>query len=109
MEGAGGTTVVRPDSPAIRWGERWSAPIAELQALAAEHCEVAAALRFMRVPIWRRAPNGDVTISDLRFGEGEGSFASIVARRGGPCPRRVPDWEWPRSEMRDLPSSALAL
>jgi len=94
-----GASAIRRDSPAIEWGNSWSAPVGELRWLAATHCEVAAALRFMRVPVWRRAANGDVTLSDLRYGEGGGSFASIVTRAGAPCPHPVPDWEWPRSDI----------
>ena len=92
-------STVRRDSPALRWGDTWSAPVEELRGLATTHCEGGAALRFMRVPVWRRAANGDVTISDLRFGEGAGSFASIVTRAEAPCPHPVPDWEWPRSDI----------
>jgi len=87
------------DSPALRWGGSWSAPLAELRALTTDNCEAAAALRFIRVPIWRSASNGDVVISDLRYGEGEGSFASVLARAGARCPNPVPDWEWPRSDV----------
>lgn len=95
----GGESGERADSPAIHWGATWSAPIAELRELAATNCEVAAALRFIRVPIWRRTGQGDIELSDLRYGEGEGSFASLVVRAGSPCPRPVPGWEWPRSDL----------
>lgn len=92
-------SAARRDSPAIRWGESWSAPVGELRDLAATHCEVAAALRFMRAPVWRRGANGDVLVFDLRYGEGAGSFASIVTRADAPCPHPVPDWEWPRRDI----------
>ncbi|MCC6773826.1 MAG: metal-dependent hydrolase [Gemmatimonadaceae bacterium] len=88
-----------PRSPAIEWGGSWSAPVSELRQIATGNCEVAAALRFIRVPIWRQGPNGDVTVSDLRFGEGEGSFASIEARSSASCPHPVPNWEWPRHDL----------
>lgn len=94
----------RADSPAIRWGATWSAPIAELRDLAATNCEVAAALRFIRVPIWRRMGDGGVELSDLRYGEGGESFASIVARTGALCPGPVPGWEWPRNDVLRTPS-----
>jgi inner membrane protein len=86
-------------SPAIRWGGEWRAPVAELQALAAERCEVSAALRFIRVPIWRRAPNGDVTLFDLRYGDGEDSFTTIVSSPGQSCDWSVPGWAWPRRDL----------
>jgi hypothetical protein len=69
-----------------------------LRALAASHCEVAAALRFMRVPVWRRTGD-EVIIWDQRFGEGADGFAGLVTRRDAPCPRPVPDWQWPRHDL----------
>jgi hypothetical protein len=87
----------RHDSPAIRWGLTWSAPVEELRALASSNCEVSAALRFIRVPAWRREGDGAVVFYDLRYGEG--SFASIVARPGAACAYAVPPWEWPRSDV----------
>ena len=87
----------RADSPAIQWGNSWGGAVDELRALASSNCEVSAALRFMRVPIWRRLENGDVLLFDMRYGEG--GFASIVAQAGAPCPGGVPPWEWPRSDV----------
>lgn len=95
----GATTAGRSDSPSIAWGQRWSAPVAELRALAAERCELAAALEFIRVPVWSRAPNGDVTIFDLRFGNGGDSFTTVVSRPGAKCPRGVPGWREPRGDV----------
>ena len=82
----------------VRWGAEWSAPIAELRALAAANCEVSAALRFIRVPAWRRLNGGDVELYDLRYGEG--SFASIVAAaEPARCPAPLPPWQWPRHDV----------
>jgi len=93
-EGADGE---RRASPAIRWGLTWRAPVAELRELADSSCEVAAALRFIRVPAWRRESDGTIMIYDLRYGEG--SFASLVTRPGAPCHGPVPPWDWPRSDV----------
>lgn len=87
------------DSPTIRWGWQWRAPVAELQTLAAERCDVSAALRFIRVPIWRRSPDGAVTLFDLRYGDGEDSFTTIVSRPGETCDWPVPGWAWPRADL----------
>ena len=95
----GATSNTRPNSRTIHWGETWSAPVAELREIATTNCEAAAALRFIRVPHWQRRENGDVMISDLRFGEGGQSFASINARPAAGCPHPVPNWEWPRSDI----------
>lgn len=94
-----GISAVTHADRAIAWGADWSAPVSELRALAA-NCEVAAALRFMRVPAWHVATDGSVLLYDRRFSDAEGGgFASIVARDGAPCPPHVPDWEWPRSDV----------
>jgi len=95
----GSKRAVQEDSPSIAWGRTWSAPVAELRALAAERCEVAAALQFIRVPVWERATNGVVTMYDLRFGSGAGSFTSVVSRPGAACPRWVPGWREPRRDV----------
>ncbi|MGQ0649656.1 MAG: metal-dependent hydrolase [Gemmatimonadaceae bacterium] len=95
-----GATTAHTDRREIRWGSTWSAPVAELRDFAATNCEVAAALRFMRIPVWRRMSNGDVELSDLRYGEGRGSFASILTPpRPARCPRHVPPWLPPRSDL----------
>lgn len=95
----GSTRAARSDSPAISWGRTWSAPVAELRALAAERCELAAALEFIRVPVWEQGANGVVTMYDLRFGSGAGSFTTVVSRPGAACPRWVPGWEKPRGDV----------
>jgi inner membrane protein len=88
----------RPATRAVRWGREWSAPRAELAALAAANCEVAAAPRFMRVPAWRRTRDGGVELYDLRYGAG--GFADVVApARPRECPRPVPPWEPPRRDV----------
>jgi inner membrane protein len=83
---------------AVRWGWGWSAPSAELVALARSNCEVAAALRFIRVPVWDRLSGGTVRLTDVRYGRG--GFAEVVT--SGPpatCPRAVPPWEPPRRDV----------
>ncbi|MEP7383526.1 MAG: metal-dependent hydrolase [Gemmatimonadota bacterium] len=86
-------------SGAIRWEGSWSAPLSELRHLALGNCSAAAALWFIRVPVWRREGDGTGTLSDLRFGEGAGSFASVTIDSGGACPHPVPDWEFPRRDL----------
>jgi len=64
------------------------------------NCEIAAALQFMRVPVWTRMPNGAIELSDLRYSEGGNGFASIVSQgRPAVCPRNVPGWDAPRSDV----------
>lgn len=95
-----GARPARTDSAAIRWGAEWSAPVAALRELAATNCEVAAALGFIRVPSWRRSPDGSIEFFDMRYGDG--SFASITTReRPERCPRFVTPWKWPRADLLD--------
>jgi hypothetical protein len=95
----GAVPAPQSSTASIRWGRRWEAPAAELEALAAERCELSAALRFIRVPVWQRSPNGDVTLFDLRFGDGGNSFTTVVSRPGATCDWPVPGWEWPRADV----------
>jgi len=95
----GAVPAPQSSTASIRWGRRWEAPAAELEALAAERCELSAALRFIRVPVWQRSPNGDVTLFDLRFGDGGDSFTTVVSRPGATCDWPVPGWEWPRADV----------
>lgn len=103
MRGAdlhGGAAPLLPGSPALRWDASWEGSIADLRRTAATNCEVAAALRFIRVPIWRPLANGGTQISDARYGEGPGSFASVDAPpRPARCPRFVPGWTPPRQDL----------
>ena len=85
----------------VTWGEQWSAPRSELLALASSRCEVAAAMRYMRVPVWQRESDGATRLSDARFGAGAGGFAEIRVS-AGPCPFSprvwIPPWTPPRAE-----------
>ena len=95
-----GVEAMYTSSRSIRYGREWTAPVGELAALAASNCEIAAALQFIRVPAWRRVEPAGIELSDLRYGEGGGSFATIVAaERPAACPRHVPGWTPPRSDL----------
>lgn len=87
------------DERAIRWEEHFRAPVQELRELGASNCTASAALRFIRIPTWERFDDGSLVISDLRFGDREGNFASVRASPGSACPRHVPDWEFPRHDL----------
>ncbi|MCU0626250.1 MAG: metal-dependent hydrolase [Gemmatimonadaceae bacterium] len=80
----------------VRWTGEWTAPAGALAALARRDCRLAAALRFMRVPAWRRV--GTATeLWDLRYGAG--GFASLASDGRGACPAGVPPWVPPRSRQ----------
>ena len=84
----------------IRWANAWSAPLADLTSILRTHCEAAAAMEFIRVPIWSELKNGDIEISDVRFGTGARGFASVTASaRPAQCPRFRPGWTPPREDL----------
>jgi inner membrane protein len=94
----------RRSTPTVQWDAEWTAPHAELAALAGESCTALAALRFIRVPAWRAVDDSTVIIGDVRFGGGSGSgFSDIrVPRRSTACPAAVPPWTPPRAELLGL-------
>jgi inner membrane protein len=91
----------RRSTSKVHWQNEWSAPASELAALANQSCAARAALRFIRVPIWRSISDSLVVLGDVRYGGGTGSgFSDVtVARRSPVCPAHVPPWTPPRSEL----------
>lgn len=89
----GGSGVTASCGVSRGWRAVWDGSLSELTALAQRSCELRAALRFMRVPAWRTR-DGDVLVSDLRFGD-SGGFAELAVREGSTCPRWVPPWTPP--------------
>jgi inner membrane protein len=94
----------RRSTPAVQWDAEWSAPSAELAALARESCPALAALRFIRAPIWSAVGDSTVLLGDVRYGGGSGSgFTDVrVPRRSAACPDDVPPWIPPRSDVLGL-------
>lgn len=95
----------RPPTHAVRWEAEWDAPLAELALLARDNCEVAALLRFVRVPVWAPAGRDAIDVDDLRYAGRAGlSFAGFrVLVRPTSCPRRVPPWRPPRADLLARP------
>ena len=98
----------RPSSAAVQWDAEWSAPAAELAVLARESCPALAALRFIRVPIWRAVDDATVLLGDVRYGGGAGDgFTDVeVPRRSAACPDAVPPWTPPRADVLGSPSGS---
>ncbi|HEU4720705.1 MAG TPA: metal-dependent hydrolase [Gemmatimonadaceae bacterium] len=94
----------RTSTRTVQWDTEWTAPHAELTALARESCPALAALRFMRVPAWRALDDSTLMLGDVRYGDGSGSgFADVrVPRRSTACPDAVPPWTPPRAELLGL-------
>jgi inner membrane protein len=105
---AGGTFKVstRESSRRVVWEREWSADVGELIALARESCRAAAALRFLRVPIWSSVADSTVVLGDARFGDGSGNSFSDerVLRQSPHCGIAVPPWIPPRSDLFEIPA-----
>lgn len=88
---------------AVEWREEWIGSRSELRTLATTHCEFAAALQFMRVPVWRGTATGEIEMSDLRYGLFDNGFASVrFGEEPGECPGFVPGWGMPRGDVVGL-------
>ena len=92
--------LARPSTRAVQWGGEWAAPSRELETLVRESCPALAAMRFIRVPIWRTLGDSTVMLGDVRYGGGGNGFADVrVPRRSAACPRAVPPWTPPRADL----------
>ena len=86
-------------SEQAKWYGQISTPTDRLASLAATNCEVAAALRFMRMP-WLATVEDGLVLGDLRYDrEKELGFAEIVVTDKPNCPSLVPDWVEPRYDL----------
>jgi hypothetical protein len=86
----------------VAWRSAWSAPRTTLQTLARTRCEMHAALRFMRAPVWQRVSDRELLLSDARFGVGGGGFSELLVPVRGECGmegRWIPNWRPPRSDV----------
>jgi hypothetical protein len=89
-----------PTGRSLRTGRQWSGSRAELASLVRTNCAIAAAMRFMRVPEWGHLPNGNVAVTDVRFGESADGFASVTTSDPSTAgPRHVPTWTPPRKDL----------
>ena len=94
-------TSPRPSTAALQWDGEWTAPSGELEMLARGNCTARAALRFIRVPIWRDVDDSTFMLGDLRYGDASGGgFTDVmVARHPAVCPANVPPWVPPRAGL----------
>jgi inner membrane protein len=102
------TAPLRPVSAAddarLRYEGEVRERLARLRTLAAENCEVAAMLRFTRAPFIVDR-DGGLWMGDLRFDNRESAdFAEVeIALQPARCPRFVPSWIPPRSDLLSAP------
>ena len=77
------------------------ASVAELQAVRQRDCRVSALLRFLRVPYLEEVTGGARVLGDLRFDrEPDLGFGGVLLSNDPPeCPRFLPGWVPPRSDL----------
>jgi inner membrane protein len=88
-----------PERAVEIWGEL-ERPVAELRRLS-ERCDVAAYLRWSRMPFALREPDGALVVGDLRYDrDADLDFAEArLPERAGECPEHVPPWRPPRADL----------
>lgn len=88
-------TTASPEESVLWFGEIRNT-VEGLRKLAASHCQVAAFLRFARVPFFQEAGR-DILMGDVRYDRQRGlGFAEIQAlRQPLRCPEFVPPWQEP--------------
>ncbi len=99
------TPAPRPATAAVAWDRTWAAPLAELAGLARDNCQVAAVLRFARVPFWFPVDAATLHVGDLRYARGPDlGFADLrVPVRPAACPAGVPPWRPPPPHLLGAP------
>ncbi len=81
--------------PGSYWLGEFRGDLGQLKRLIPQHCQIEAALRFMRIPYWV-VSGAETTMGDLRYDYGRGSgFATVVSREGETCDVIVPPWDPP--------------
>lgn len=96
------TAVTEPATASLHWQSAWTVPVDSLRTLVASSCELAAALRFMRTPVWQRAADGAIELADARYGVRGGFTAFRFAPPPAPCTltgKWIPPWTPPRAEL----------
>jgi inner membrane protein len=92
--------VPAPDTAQLHWYGEIATRLDALKSRVAMDCEAAAAMRFIRVP-WLAAVGPDLVLGDLRYDREKSlGFAEVALHDPpGPCPRLVPDWQPPRTDL----------
>jgi inner membrane protein len=94
----------RPSSASVLWRGELALPANELVQLARESCHAHALLRFARAPFWRTVGSSRV-LGDVRYDRDEAlDFAEIELNGSGECPRAIPPWLPPRSDVPGIRS-----
>ena len=88
------------NTPGLHWYGQIATEVRELRRRAETDCEAAAAMRFIRVP-WLAAVGRATVLGDLRYDREKALGFAEIELHDPPiaCPRLVPDWRPPRSDL----------
>jgi hypothetical protein len=88
------------DTASLHWYGEIATDLAQLRSRVATDCEAAAAMRFIRVP-WLATVGQATVLGDLRYDREKAlGFAELELRdQPAACPRQVPDWRPPRTDL----------
>jgi inner membrane protein len=88
------------DTAELHWYGQIATDLEQLRTRVRTDCEAAAAMRFIRVP-WLATVGHATVLGDLRYDrERQLGFAEIAVRDPpGACPRHVPPWQPPRTDL----------
>ncbi len=90
----------RAATPGLNWEGEWSAARSELARLSRENCQIAAWLRFARVPFWREASDSRWLVGDVRFDrDPDLDFDEFYVAAAPVCPPWTPPWTPPRADL----------
>ncbi|HEX4334284.1 MAG TPA: metal-dependent hydrolase [Polyangiaceae bacterium] len=80
----------------VLFRSEFSGKLAELRALRASNCGVAAFLRWSRAPFWL---SGEPVIGDLRFDRSRAMEFAEMTTNSAACPPNLPPWTAPRTDV----------
>jgi inner membrane protein len=81
--------------PGVLLSGSWQGDLAALRARAAADCQLAAWLRFARMPAV-----DDAQATDLRFASSpRGNFTTLLLAAKPECPFGIPGWGTPRADL----------
>jgi inner membrane protein len=94
------TPIAAPDNAVLMWGGELTMSRADLRTLVQSNCEAAAFTRFARA-LWIMREGSGWLIGDLRYDREPGlGFAELaLPDELSQCPRNVPPWMPPRSDV----------
>jgi inner membrane protein len=90
--------------PKLRYLREFSVPLNQISELLNAHCRAAAFMRFSRVPFLTEYPSIGRVMLDLRYDRTEALEFAEFSLADRNCPKWIPPWLPPRSELLNQPT-----